>query len=123
MGKKFIQKTIVDMEYDEYNGYKTKLLKGKDLDPCICFTPKAFKEYKENNSVEVVGTVKINQRKYRDTANEGSTIPDRKKAFFLSSLLATMCSKSNLKECFLQARLQIYIRLTIQAKPIQKAFL
>ncbi len=28
MGKEFIQKTIVDMEYDEYNGYKTKLLKG-----------------------------------------------------------------------------------------------
>ena len=81
MGKEFIQKTIVDMEYDEYNGYKTKLLKGKDQDPCLCFTPKAFKEYKENNSVEVVGTVKINQRKYRDTANEGSTIPDRNKKF------------------------------------------
>ena len=76
MGKDFIQKTVVDLEFNDYNGYATKLLKSKDLAPCLYFPPKEFQNYKESNSVNVVGTVKINQKRYKDTANDNSTVPD-----------------------------------------------
>lgn len=76
MGKDFIQKTVVDLEFNDYNGYATKLLKNKDLAPCLYFPPKEFQNYKESNSVNVVGTVKINQKRYKDTANDNSTVPD-----------------------------------------------
>ena len=42
MGKDFIQKTVVDLEFNDYNGYATKLLKSKDLAPCLYFPPKEF---------------------------------------------------------------------------------
>ena len=47
----------------------------------------------------------------------------QKEAFFLPYLWAAICSENSLRECSLQALLQIYIRLTIQVKPIRKAFL
>lgn len=74
MKKDFIQKTVVDLEFDDYNGYKTKLFKSKDLAPCLYFSPKSFEKYKENNSVNVVGFVKIKQKRYTDTANDNSTV-------------------------------------------------
>lgn len=79
MNYEFTQKTVIDLEPEEYRGYKTKLISRKDLAPCLFFTPKSFKQYQEDNDVEVVGTVKIGQKSYKDTFNSRETMPQIEK--------------------------------------------
>ena len=56
----------VKLPDDEKENYELKKLGNKNNDECLYFSEKEFEKYQEEHDTQIIGNVRVRQKKYKD---------------------------------------------------------